>query len=162
MKIPVVAVVDSNCNPDQISYCIPGNDDAIRAIRLFSASIADAVAEGKLEHEERIRAEAKFSSDAAATPFVDPESAAAPTAATVSLTAAREGTAGGPTIVSRRPVTKAAAAPDAVAPIAAPAEAASAEVSADTPTGVADAAAAEPATTPAAPEPAADPTEGTA
>jgi small subunit ribosomal protein S2 len=47
LNIPIVAVVDTNCNPDKINYVIPGNDDAIRAIRLFSARIADAVLEGK-------------------------------------------------------------------------------------------------------------------
>ncbi len=47
LGIPIVAVVDTNCNPDKIDYIIPGNDDAIRAIRLFSSRIADAVLEGK-------------------------------------------------------------------------------------------------------------------
>ena len=47
LSIPVVAVVDTNCDPDLIDWKIPGNDDAIRAIRLFTAAIADAVLEGK-------------------------------------------------------------------------------------------------------------------
>ncbi len=47
LGIPVVAIVDTNCDPDEIDYVIPGNDDAIRAIRLISASLADAVLEGK-------------------------------------------------------------------------------------------------------------------
>jgi len=59
LAIPVIAVVDTNCDPDQISYCIPGNDDAIRAIRLFCAAIADAYLEGRQEHEERLAASAK-------------------------------------------------------------------------------------------------------
>ena len=42
LGIPIVAIVDSNCDPDEIDYVIPGNDDAIRAIRLFAAKIADA------------------------------------------------------------------------------------------------------------------------
>ncbi|MEE9217850.1 MAG: 30S ribosomal protein S2 [Acidobacteriota bacterium] len=46
LNIPVVAVVDTNCDPDGIDFPIPGNDDAIRAIRLFSSRIADAVLEG--------------------------------------------------------------------------------------------------------------------
>ncbi len=46
--IPVVAIVDTNCNPDDIDYPIPGNDDAIRAIRLMCSKIADAVIEGKV------------------------------------------------------------------------------------------------------------------
>ena len=47
LGIPVVAVVDTNCDPDQVDYVIPGNDDALRAIRLFTTKIADAVVEGR-------------------------------------------------------------------------------------------------------------------
>jgi len=47
LNIPVVAIVDTNCDPDEIDYVIPGNDDAIRAVRLISAKIADAVLESK-------------------------------------------------------------------------------------------------------------------
>lgn len=47
LGIPVVAVVDTNCSPDGINYIIPGNDDALRAVRLFAARIADAVLEGQ-------------------------------------------------------------------------------------------------------------------
>ena len=43
LGIPVVAVVDTNCDPDEVDYVIPGNDDALRAIRLFTTKIADAV-----------------------------------------------------------------------------------------------------------------------
>ncbi len=46
LGIPVVAVVDSNCNPTGIDYVVPGNDDAIRAVRLFCSKIADAIIEG--------------------------------------------------------------------------------------------------------------------
>ena len=53
LKIPVVAVVDSNCDPDRIAYCVPGNDDAIRAIRLFCGAIADSILEGLAESEAR-------------------------------------------------------------------------------------------------------------
>ncbi len=55
LGIPVVAVVDTNCDPDLIDYKIPGNDDAIRAIRLFCAAVADAVIEGRNVYEERQR-----------------------------------------------------------------------------------------------------------
>jgi small subunit ribosomal protein S2 len=55
LGIPVVAAVDTNCDPDVIDYKIPGNDDAIRAIRLFCAAIADAILEGRELHEERLR-----------------------------------------------------------------------------------------------------------
>ena len=47
LGIPVVAIVDTNCDPDDADYIIPGNDDAIRAIKLISASLADAVIEGR-------------------------------------------------------------------------------------------------------------------
>jgi small subunit ribosomal protein S2 len=55
LGIPVVAVVDTNCDPDMIDYRVPGNDDAIRAIRLFCAAMADAVLEGRSLHEERAK-----------------------------------------------------------------------------------------------------------
>ncbi|MBO7326710.1 MAG: 30S ribosomal protein S2, partial [Clostridia bacterium] len=47
LNIPIVAVVDTNCDPDLVDYVIPGNDDAIRAIQLFASLMADAVIEGK-------------------------------------------------------------------------------------------------------------------
>lgn len=58
LGIPIVAIVDSNCNPDEIDYIIPGNDDAIRAIRLITSRIADACIEGRGRMEERLQAEA--------------------------------------------------------------------------------------------------------
>jgi len=57
LGIPVVAVVDTNCDPDLIAYRIPGNDDAIRAIKLFTAAVADAALEGKQVLEERQKGE---------------------------------------------------------------------------------------------------------
>ncbi|HOQ36462.1 MAG TPA: 30S ribosomal protein S2 [Acetivibrio sp.] len=47
LGIPVVAIVDTNCDPDEVDYVIPGNDDAIRAVKLISAKIADAIIEGR-------------------------------------------------------------------------------------------------------------------
>jgi len=47
LGIPIVAIVDTNCDPDEIDYVIPGNDDAIRAVKLLTAKIADAIMEGK-------------------------------------------------------------------------------------------------------------------
>ena len=58
LGIPVIAIVDTNCDPDDADYIIPGNDDAIRAIKLISASIADAVIEGK-QGETPVEAEAE-------------------------------------------------------------------------------------------------------
>ena len=47
LHIPIIAIVDTNCDPDLVDYVIPGNDDAIRAIQLFASVIADAVIEAK-------------------------------------------------------------------------------------------------------------------
>ena len=47
LGIPIVAIVDTNCDPDEIDYVIPGNDDAIRAVKLIAGKLADAVLEGK-------------------------------------------------------------------------------------------------------------------
>jgi small subunit ribosomal protein S2 len=66
LGIPIVAVVDTNCDPDLIDYKIPGNDDAIRAIRLFCASMADAMLEGRLLHEAREKAGAPLTETAPA------------------------------------------------------------------------------------------------
>ncbi len=53
LSIPIIAIVDTNCNPDLIDYVIPGNDDAIRAIKLFLGKIADAILEGKAVYGEK-------------------------------------------------------------------------------------------------------------
>src|ERR1700760_3039499 len=64
LGIPVVAVVDTNCDPDEVDYVIPGNDDALRAIRLFTTKIADAVVEGRaLATEQEFTAEKIVSDD---------------------------------------------------------------------------------------------------
>ncbi len=47
LGIPIVAIVDTNCDPDEIDYVIPGNDDAIRAVRLISSAMADGIIEGR-------------------------------------------------------------------------------------------------------------------
>ena len=47
LKIPIVAIIDTNCDPDEVDYPIPGNDDAIRAVKLITAKMADAVLEGR-------------------------------------------------------------------------------------------------------------------
>jgi small subunit ribosomal protein S2 len=54
LGIPVIAVIDTNCDPDLVDYKVPGNDDAIRAIRLFCSAIADAMNEGKLLYEQSL------------------------------------------------------------------------------------------------------------
>src|ERR1041385_3373375 len=70
LGIPVVAVVDTNCDPTEVDYVIPGNDDALRAIRLFATKIADSVVEGaQLLNDKQL-------SDLAAAVYAEPETAA--------------------------------------------------------------------------------------
>ena len=57
LNIPIVAIVDTNCDPDEIDYVIPGNDDAIRAVKLIVSKMADAVIEAKQGAEEEVTAE---------------------------------------------------------------------------------------------------------
>ena len=76
MGVPVVAVVDTNCNPEVVDWVIPGNDDALRAIRLFTTKVADAVLEGRMAFEQTQVAEEKVAADQAAlteeeVPYVD-------------------------------------------------------------------------------------------
>lgn len=75
LGIPVVAVVDTNCDPDRITYRIPGNDDAIRAIRLYCVAIADAILEGKAAAEAGGRAEesSRGAGEESGTAFVPAE-----------------------------------------------------------------------------------------
>jgi small subunit ribosomal protein S2 len=53
LGLPVIAIVDTNCDPDEVDHVIPGNDDALRAIRLFAANVADAVIAGRGLRESR-------------------------------------------------------------------------------------------------------------
>ena len=62
LGIPIVAIVDTNCDPDEIDYVIPGNDDAIRAVKLIAGAMADAIIEGR---EGQMGAAAKEAEDAA-------------------------------------------------------------------------------------------------
>jgi small subunit ribosomal protein S2 len=66
LSIPIIAIVDTHCDPDEIDYVIPGNDDAIRAIRLISAAMANAVVEGRQGADAEI--EAAEAAQAAAAP----------------------------------------------------------------------------------------------
>jgi small subunit ribosomal protein S2 len=66
LKIPVIGVVDTNCDPDQVDFVIPGNDDALRSIRLFVSRVADAVLDGRNERESQIAEQAQATAEAAA------------------------------------------------------------------------------------------------
>jgi small subunit ribosomal protein S2 len=69
LKIPVVGIVDTNCDPDEVDYVIPGNDDALRAIKLFAGRMADAVLAGRGLREARAAESA--AADKTATPSED-------------------------------------------------------------------------------------------
>ena len=75
LGIPVVAVVDTNCDPSEVDYVIPGNDDALRAIRLFASKISDSVAEGAQLMTD------KQAADMAAAVYTEPEAVPAAEAA---------------------------------------------------------------------------------
>ncbi len=66
LNIPTVGIVDTNCDPEEIDYVIPGNDDAIRSIRLITARIADACIEGRERYNERRQAQADKQEEEAA------------------------------------------------------------------------------------------------
>jgi small subunit ribosomal protein S2 len=78
LGIPVVAVVDTNCDPTEVDYVIPGNDDALRAIRLFASKIADSVVEGANAANDKQMADITAGvqySEAAAAEAASPEGA---------------------------------------------------------------------------------------
>ncbi|HNY64978.1 MAG TPA: 30S ribosomal protein S2 [Deltaproteobacteria bacterium] len=75
LGIPIVAIVDTNCDPTLIDYVIPGNDDAIRAIRLFSSKIADAVNEGTGLYMEKLQTEGKEEAAAEGAAAAEPGAA---------------------------------------------------------------------------------------
>ena len=72
LNIPVVAVVDTNCSPDGIAHVIPGNDDALRAIRLFASRIADAILEGQNVGTEGVGIESETGETAETQEFAEP------------------------------------------------------------------------------------------
>ena len=80
LGIPVVGIVDTNSNPDGVDYVIPGNDDSIRAIKLYAASIANAVLEGKAQ-SAKVSSKDEFVEEAAPAAEAAPAVEAAPEAA---------------------------------------------------------------------------------
>ena len=64
LGIPVVAIVDTNCDPDDVDYVIPGNDDAIRAVKLIAGAMADAILEGRQGAQVTEEAAAEEEADA--------------------------------------------------------------------------------------------------
>jgi small subunit ribosomal protein S2 len=167
LGLPVVAVVDTNCDPDVIDYVIPGNDDAIRAGRLMCRVIADAVAEGRFIASRRTLAERggpRVGDAAPAGPMPNrlggtPEGAPAGEAADAEAPAASAPAPAAAESAAEAPAPAAAAAPAAEAPAPAAeapaAEAPAPEPAAEAPAPAAEAPAAE-APAPAAEAPAAE------
>ena len=71
--IPSIGIVDTNCNPDELDYIIPGNDDAIRAIHLFTSKIADAAIEGRQLYEKQLQTEKEKEEKAASEQIETPK-----------------------------------------------------------------------------------------
>ncbi|MBU2575076.1 MAG: 30S ribosomal protein S2 [Elusimicrobia bacterium] len=80
LRIPVVGVCDTNCDPDMLDWAVPGNDDAARSIRLFCAAIADAIIEGRTEAEAAKAAVIRQDQTEAPAPAMEAEMPAAPAA----------------------------------------------------------------------------------
>src|SRR3990167_8036216 len=66
LKIPVIGIVDTNCDPDEVDFVIPGNDDALRSIRLFASKVGEAITAGRQQRESRIAEEDQAREEAAA------------------------------------------------------------------------------------------------
>jgi small subunit ribosomal protein S2 len=91
LGIPVIGIVDTNSNPDGVDYVIPGNDDAIRAVKLYVTAVADAAVAGKVEAGEAVAANNEFVEEAAAAEEAAPAvEEAAPVEAVVDAAAGEE------------------------------------------------------------------------
>ena len=80
LGIPVIGIVDTNCDPEQVDYVIPGNDDAIRTIRLFTSKIADAYLAGGQQLQQEMLVEEKDAAPAAPAADASGMEATAPSA----------------------------------------------------------------------------------
>jgi small subunit ribosomal protein S2 len=112
LKIPIIAVIDTNCDPDEIDYAIPGNDDAIRAVKLMTGKIADAIIEGKTEAEsaEYLGAPTDASASPAPSAVASAPAAGAPAAAPAAVA---ETASAPPTVASQPTAEQGATAPNA-------------------------------------------------
>jgi small subunit ribosomal protein S2 len=109
MGVHIIAVVDTNCNPDGVDTILPGNDDAIRAIRLFSSVVADAIIKGKARKKDEEELAEAFKAEQEIRDKADKEKAAAETKEAAPATAVPD-------------KTKAPAPAEAVQPDPAPAD----------------------------------------
>ena len=64
LNIPIVAIVDTNCDPDDVDYVIPGNDDAIRAVKLIASTMANAILEGRQGEQDAAEETAEEAAEA--------------------------------------------------------------------------------------------------
>jgi small subunit ribosomal protein S2 len=78
LHIPIIAVIDTNCDPDEIDYPIPGNDDAIRAVKLMVSKISDAIIEGRTETESAAFEDEAYEDAYSPAPAAPAPAAAAP------------------------------------------------------------------------------------
>jgi len=85
LGIPVVAVVDTNCDPSEVDYVIPGNDDALRAIRLFTSKISESIAEGAQLMTDKQVADMQAAADAAQAASAAPAEVAVDAAEDISM-----------------------------------------------------------------------------
>ena len=92
LGIPVIGIVDTNSNPDGVDYIIPGNDDAIRAVKLYVTAVADACLAGKIESGEAVSAKDEFVEEDGATE-AEPEAVVAAAPEAVAETEAPEAVA---------------------------------------------------------------------
>jgi len=88
LGIPVIGIVDTNSNPDGVDYIIPGNDDAIRAVKLYVTAVADACLEGRAQAGEAVSAKNEFVEESGAEEAAAPEEAAVPAEAAAEAEAA--------------------------------------------------------------------------
>jgi small subunit ribosomal protein S2 len=121
LGIPVIGIVDTNSNPDGVDYVIPGNDDAIRAIKLYVTAVADACLQGRLEAGEAVATNDEFveESGAEGTPVAEVVAEAATTAEVAPVAAAAAAPAAEPAPEAAAPAAEPA--PEAAAPAAEPA-----------------------------------------
>jgi small subunit ribosomal protein S2 len=108
LEIPIVALADTNCDPDEMDYPIPANDDAIRAVRLFCSKIADAAVEGRRELEARQKdAEPKDTEEPTAIEITTTPELPAPTPAPEPTSAPVEAQPETAPVVAETPATEA-------------------------------------------------------
>ena len=122
LGIPVIAVVDTNSDPDGIDHVIPGNDDAIRAIRLYVTAVADAIEEGVAQASGEVGLDEFTDSGAVAVAPADTAPAAAPLADTSAAATPTDAGPAAPATASAAPAAPEAAPAEATAPEPAPTE----------------------------------------